>query len=82
MLKLKCSQTSNNKNYEYGPFILLDGIHDSRPKGFIARIAIYVQGEREAHILLSKTPNPAPGDDAYEFGMYSIYIEFSQQQTF
>lgn len=66
VLTSKCSNHINDQ-YEYKRFIPLRDIPNSKPNGFIARIVVYVQGERDAYILLSEKENPATNDDVYEF---------------
>lgn len=70
VLTAKCTYLSNDK-YEYKTFIPLSDIRDSHPNEYIARLAIYAQGARDAHILLSSEMSPEQGDDVYEFCKYN-----------
>lgn len=37
-----------------------------KPAGYIVRFPLYLQGSRDAYILLSNIPNPTADDDVYE----------------
>lgn len=66
-LTSRCKQYSNPK-YEYKDFIKLSDIHESRPSGYIVRLAFYAQGTRNAHVLLSRTTTPNLAiEPVYEF---------------
>lgn len=66
-LTSRCKTYSNTK-YEYRDFIKLSDIRDSRPVGYIVRLAFYAQGTRNAHVLLSRTAKPdLANEPVYEF---------------
>ncbi|XP_055311129.1 uncharacterized protein LOC129573947 [Sitodiplosis mosellana] len=66
-LTSRCKQYSNFK-YEYKDFIKLSDIRDSKPNGYIVRLAFYAQGTRNAHVLLSRTATPnLAAEPVYEF---------------
>lgn len=48
----------------------LNQIPDYKPNGYKVRISLYVQGGRDAHILLSENDRPQKGDNVYEFCKY------------
>lgn len=67
-LTSRCKQYSNFK-YEYKDFIKLSDIRNSKPSGYIVRLAFYAQGTRNAHVLLSRTTTPNLAiEPVYEFG--------------
>ncbi|XP_031630189.1 uncharacterized protein LOC116345171 [Contarinia nasturtii] len=66
-LTSRCKTYSNFK-YEYKDFIKLSDIRDSKPNGYVVRLAFYAQGTRNAHVLLSRTPTPdLINEPVYEF---------------
>lgn len=66
-LQSRCKTYSATK-YEYNDFFKLADIDDSQPDGYIARLAFYAQGTRNAHVLLSRTATPDLAQEhLYEF---------------
>lgn len=66
-LTSRCKTYTNTK-YEYKDFIKLSDIRDSHASGYIVRLVFYAQGTRNAHVLLSQTPNPKLATEpVYEF---------------
>lgn len=59
-----------NWEYEYEKFIKISDIVNSQPDGYIARIAVYIQAGRDAHIGFTlKDINKNPDEEIfYEFG--------------
>lgn len=50
-----------------------------QPSGYILRYPLFVQGSRDAYILLSTTPNPSPDDEnVYEIQLGSNGNTFHQ----
>lgn len=68
VLVTKCNFYSIS-DYDYKKFIKLSDIQNSQPDGYIVRIVLYIQGARDAHVLLATTDHPNyERDFVYEFG--------------
>lgn len=73
-LQSRCKTYSATK-YEYNDFFNLADIENSQPDGYIARLAFYAQGTRNAHVLLSRTATPdLANENLYEFSEYLFYF--------
>lgn len=81
-----------NWEYEYEKFIKISDIVDSQPDGYIARIAVFIQAGRDAHIGFTlKDSNKNPDEEIfYEYGnvftaltnsnkMLTLYVHFSSK---
>lgn len=69
-LTSRCRYYTNPK-YEYRDFFPISEINESQPVGYQVRLAVYAQGTRNAHVLLSRNSNPnVLVDNVYEFSKY------------
>lgn len=60
---------------EYKQFHDLADIKDSQVDDYLVKLPLYVQGSRDAHILLSATDKPNWATDyAYEIGINLLFI--------
>lgn len=61
--------TSFQEFNEIGPHVV--------PKGYILRLPFYLQGAKEAHVLLSTTDNPnLARDNVYEICKLNLFSNF------
>lgn len=68
VLTLKCAHYSISE-YDYQDFTKLSDIKNSAPDGYILRIVLYIQGSRDANIILTTSNHPNfERDFVYEFG--------------
>lgn len=68
VLVTKCNFYSIS-DYDYKKFVKLSDIRNSQPDGYIARIVVYIQGARDAHVLFATNDHPNyERDYVYEFG--------------
>lgn len=51
---------------KYVQFVKLSEFPASKPPGFLLRLPLFIQGDGNAHILVSPTMNPTIMDDTYE----------------
>lgn len=66
VLVTKCSHYTTEK-YDYLNFTRLSDIDGVTPPGYIVRMPLYVQGNRDALIQFSRRVNPSPSASVYEF---------------
>lgn len=72
VLNLRCRRYSvkyDAIDYDYKDFIKINSIKNSQPDGYILRIVLFIQGERDANVLLALSDHPNyERDTVYEFG--------------
>lgn len=78
MLQSQCEYFKADK-YQYTHFKKLCDIPDIAPPGYILRMPIYVQGERDAIIQFSVRSNPEATSKVYEFGEQTLEINSNVQ---
>lgn len=71
VLLSKC-RSSTHTRHEYVKFLPLTEFAGSRPKGFIARIAVYALGPHDAHIALAVNDHPKLDEAMYEIGKHHL----------
>lgn len=70
-LKNLCHYADATEN-EYKEFHKITDIAGTRSEGYIINFPFYIQGERDAHVLLSTGPRADRTEAEYEFRKYSV----------
>lgn len=66
-IKNRCRYADALQN-EYKKFFKISDIAGARPEGYIVNFLVYIQAERDAHVLFTRGPKADRNDDEYEIG--------------
>lgn len=64
-IKDMCRSAEATEN-EYKEFVPIKDVVGIRPDGYIVNFPLYIQSERDAHVLLTTRPVDDRADDCYE----------------
>lgn len=63
---IRVYETLPFQSNKYVQFVKLDEFPAAKPAKMLLRLPLFIQGDSNAHILISPTLNPTPLDDTYE----------------